>query len=222
MVFVLLFVGRLGNISFPIYVMARRGKAGTFFFGTSSINLNIINYPNINFQQDINEESNFQCLTAELNNSTMKIDVTITDCLEKHTIICQKIRFVKPNCVDSNSVRIENRNPFSILLDPAKNRLYKLSIAYKRAEMAYVLKWLDQSAAYQSIFKTVWYSGVNFINILRTNFSYERCFGSFFLVTCTYMYVEKAAETTFVKKCALIMLMKLTVGSIGRSPILGT
>ncbi len=27
---------------------------------------------------------------------------------------------------------------------------------------------------------------VNFINILLTNFSYKRCFGSFFLVTCTY------------------------------------
>ncbi len=28
-------------------------------------------------------------------------------------------------------------------------------------------------------------TGVNFINILCTNFSYERCFGSFFLVTCS-------------------------------------
>ncbi len=34
---------------------------------------------------------------------------------------------------------------------------------------------------------------VNVINILRTNL-YERCFGSFSLVTCTscYMYIEKA------------------------------
>ncbi len=29
------------------------------------------------------------------------------------------------------------------------------------------------------------WAGVNFINILRTNFSYERRFGSFSLVTCT-------------------------------------
>jgi len=46
--------------------------------------------------------------------------------------------------------------------------------------------------------------GVNFINILRENFSYKHCFGSFSLVTCkyfsSYMYVEKAAETTFVRK----------------------
>jgi len=27
--------------------------------------------------------------------------------------------------------------------------------------------------------------GVNFINVKRTNFSYEHCFGSFFLVTYT-------------------------------------
>jgi len=35
---------------------------------------------------------------------------------------------------------------------------------------------------------------VNFIIILRMNFSYKRCFGSFFC----YMYIEKAAKTTFV------------------------
>jgi hypothetical protein len=28
-------------------------------------------------------------------------------------------------------------------------------------------------------------SGVNFINVLRTNFSYEHCFGSFSLFICT-------------------------------------
>jgi len=40
-------------------------------------------------------------------------------------------------------------------------------------------------------------TGVNFINVLHTNFSYERCFSSFF---SSYMYVVKAAETMFVRK----------------------
>ena len=40
-------------------------------------------------------------------------------------------------------------------------------------------------------------AGVNFINIIVTNFSYECCFGSFFYVHVTR---KKAAETTFVWK----------------------
>jgi len=39
--------------------------------------------------------------------------------------------------------------------------------------------------------------GVNFINILRTNFSYERCFGRIFYIHVTR---KKAAEVTFVRK----------------------
>ncbi len=39
--------------------------------------------------------------------------------------------------------------------------------------------------------------GVNFINILRTNFSYKRRFGSFYYVHVTR---KKAAEMTFVQK----------------------
>jgi len=45
--------------------------------------------------------------------------------------------------------------------------------------------------------------GINFINILRANFSYERLFGSFSLVKCKWKKY---------KKFALKMLMKLTRG----------
>ncbi len=43
--------------------------------------------------------------------------------------------------------------------------------------------------------------GVDFINFLCTNFSYEHHFGSFF---SSYMYVVKAAEMTLVQKPARI------------------
>ncbi len=33
--------------------------------------------------------------------------------------------------------------------------------------------------------------------VMRANFLYKHCFGSFF---SSYVYVEKAAETTFVRK----------------------
>ncbi len=39
--------------------------------------------------------------------------------------------------------------------------------------------------------------GVNFINVIYTNFAYECCLDSFF---SSYVYVEKAAETMFVQK----------------------
>ncbi len=52
-------------------------------------------------------------------------------------------------------------------------------------------------------------SGVNFINILRTNFSYEHCFGSFFYVHVTR---EKLPKQCSYKKFVRKMLMKLTTG----------
>jgi len=58
---------------------------------------------------------------------------------------------------------------------------------------------------YNSIGLLVKSFGVNFINNLRKNFSYERRFGSFFLVTCRFR-VQRSYE-----KCALIKLMKLMV-----------
>ncbi len=52
----------------------------------------------------------------------------------------------------------------------------------------------------QTIFFARWSPGVNFINNKRTNFSYERRFGSFQYVHVTR---KKAAETKFVQKiCA--------------------
>jgi len=47
--------------------------------------------------------------------------------------------------------------------------------------------------------------GVNFINILRTNFSYEPHFGSFF-------YLRFGFGKNLYKKCVRITLMKLTIG----------
>jgi len=52
-------------------------------------------------------------------------------------------------------------------------------------------------------------SGVNFINIKRTNYSYERHFGSFSIVTCTK---KKLPKQRLYKKIARITLMKLTPG----------
>jgi hypothetical protein len=54
--------------------------------------------------------------------------------------------------------------------------------------------------------------GVNFINILRTNFLYECCFGSFFYVHVTR---EKLPKQRSYKKFVHKMMMKLTTGGNG-------
>jgi len=52
-------------------------------------------------------------------------------------------------------------------------------------------------------------TAVNFINILRTNVSYQRLFGSFFYVNVTR---EKLPKLCSYEKCVRILLMKLTPG----------
>jgi len=51
--------------------------------------------------------------------------------------------------------------------------------------------------------------GVNFINILRTNFLFEGRFGSFFYVHVTR---EKLPNQRSYEKVVRKMLMKLTIG----------
>jgi len=51
--------------------------------------------------------------------------------------------------------------------------------------------------------------GVNFINILRTNFSYKRHFGSFFYVHVTR---ENLPKQRLHEKFVCKILMKLTTG----------
>ncbi len=50
-------------------------------------------------------------------------------------------------------------------------------------------------------------AGVNFINVMHTNFSYEHCFGSIFYVHVTR---EKLPRRLSYKKFLRITLMKLT------------
>jgi len=51
------------------------------------------------------------------------------------------------------------------------------------------------------------HTGINFINVLGTPFSYESLFGSFSQVT---IWLWQKYESTFVQKSARKMLMKLT------------
>jgi len=56
-------------------------------------------------------------------------------------------------------------------------------------------------------FKVFIFSAVNFINILRTNFSYQSLFGSFFYLHVTR---EKLLKRRSYEKFACKMLVKLT------------
>jgi len=58
--------------------------------------------------------------------------------------------------------------------------------------------------------------GVNFINVKRTNFSYEHRFGSFYYVHVTR---KKLPIQHSYKKFAHLMLMKLTLGGEAKESV---
>jgi len=57
---------------------------------------------------------------------------------------------------------------------------------------------------------------VNFINIKRALFPYERHFGSFFLRMYVCMYVKKAAEMTFVQKTRAFNVDEIDTWSLNK------
>jgi len=82
----------------------------------------------------------------------------------------------------------KSRNVFCLL----RPNVYSFKIAlFGRCYYIGLKNWQSDSEA---IFVR---PGVNFINIKSANFTYEWHFGSFFF---SYVYVKKAAETTFVWK----------------------
>ncbi len=78
--------------------MAKKNGYGIFYFKTFPIGTGSINhYPNINYQRTINTV-NFGCLRGTFNYQNKSLNLIETDCEEKHTIICRKLYFVKPDC----------------------------------------------------------------------------------------------------------------------------
>jgi hypothetical protein len=67
-----------------------------------SANIDYKKFPSINFLPDQKDLNNFQCLTAQINSTKLKLDLFITDCWELHAIICRKVLFVKPNKNENN------------------------------------------------------------------------------------------------------------------------
>jgi hypothetical protein len=62
--------------------------------------------------------------------------------------------------------------------------------------------------SYESVLRSFFvHTGINFINVLDTHFSYESLFGSFSLVT---IWLWQKYESTFAQKSVRKMLMKLT------------
>ena len=116
--------------------MARRTSFGQFSFESALINTN--NFPTLNFTADIWDLTNSQCLSARVNLNSTQMDLFITDCSEQHTVICRKLLFVKPDC--SEPSLFTNQSSFAVMLDPEWKLEYKLSIAYKKAEMVEMIQ----------------------------------------------------------------------------------
>jgi hypothetical protein len=144
----------IGNLMDGFFVMASRSAFGQFKFESQIINRS--NFENLIFTPDFHDLTNFGCLTARLNVSSKKLDLYITDCSERHIIICRKVDFIQPNCSEKSAFK--KQSAFSLLLNPNSRLRYKQGVAYQKAEIMDMFKRIHMEKAYQSLFQTLWYS----------------------------------------------------------------
>jgi hypothetical protein len=147
-------IGHFGNLQKRFFIMASRVSFGEFKFG--SIIIDETNFPSIYYKPDIRDLSNHNCLTAMKNETSMKLNVFITDCMEQHLIICRKVLLMKPNC--SAMSTFTKKAPFSILLNQDLKSDFQKSVAYKKAKTMDMINRVNISEAYRSIFQSLWYS----------------------------------------------------------------
>jgi len=147
--------------------MASRSSFQHFNFESKMITPS--NFQSLNFNEDQNELTNFECLTARINETYKKLDLVVTDCSEKHLIICRKVNFVKPNCSETSSYT--NHTPFSILLNPSTRLKYKQLIAYQKAEIMEMYEKMQLEKAYQSLFQSLWYSFIPCFDVRNISFA---------------------------------------------------
>ncbi len=106
------------------------------------------------------EDSSFQCMSAQWIQSGNYLNVSSADCSEELTIVCRKILFVKPVCSDGSFAKPVTKPRLETLMSAALNRANKLAIAHKKAEMKDMMKRLNQSGSFESLFATLWYSSM--------------------------------------------------------------
>jgi hypothetical protein len=150
------YIGKFGHSQNLFFIMASRVSQSDFKFGSTIINKK--NFPSINFTHDIRHFTSHNCLTARANNSSKKLDLTITDCLEQHSIFCRKVLYYAPNCSETSS--FSNKSAASILLNQDLKLKYQQAIAYKKAQILDMIKRVNLNDAYHSIFQTLWYSSI--------------------------------------------------------------
>jgi hypothetical protein len=142
------------NLGDDFYVMSLKNSYDQLKF--KSYIFNERNFPSINYRSETDDLSLHECLSAKINKTTNKLDFFATHCTGKKNIFCQKVLFVKPNC--SEKLHFKNQSWISILLNSSLKLKYEQSIAYQKAEIMDMIKRIDMEKAYQSIFKSLWYS----------------------------------------------------------------
>ena len=133
--------------------MATRRPYGVFTFESAQISNKT--FKSLEYTPD-KDLSNYQCLTAMYNPDTQKLDLFTTDCSEEYSIVCRKILVTKPDCTGVS--KFQKKTTFEMMLSPSLKRDNKLAIAYKKAELKDMMKRLNQTAAFKSIFSSLWYA----------------------------------------------------------------
>jgi hypothetical protein len=134
--------------------MASKALFDEFKFGSTIINE--INFPSIFYNQDFKDSTNNNCLTGQTNDTSKKLELFQTNCMEQNLIFCRKVLFAKPNC--SETAAFSNKPFYSMLLNKDLKLQYQQAITYKKTEIMDMVKRINITEAYQSIFQSLWYS----------------------------------------------------------------
>jgi len=95
---------------------------------------------------------------------------------------------------------LERKFPFTL----SSISTFSQNLVFQRLDLSYFWSHFD---LVEMNIQIICQPSVNFINVKRAIFSYERCFSSFPLVTCTYKKLQKWHSYI---KFACLTLMKLT------------
>ena len=135
--------------------MASRLKSSYFSFESVIVVDYFLN--GINFSPD-GDSSNFDCISSVFNQDTNKLDIYPIDCQEKHTIICRKVLFSKPQCNGTSNFTMYHT--FRLMLDPDLRLPNKLEVVRKKVSLKTMFQRLDKPAAFEAIYSSLWYASL--------------------------------------------------------------
>ena len=141
------------------YIPAAREFTGFFSYDGINIANSFLTFPNIIYTPEMWFGPDFRslgCLVGIFDNQLLSIVTIPVDCLEEHSIICQKVIVPRLDC-DSTSYA-ETFSYFDWMSNPDLKYKKNLAIEQKKAQIRDMSSRLNQTLAFEAVFSTLWYA----------------------------------------------------------------